>query len=329
MRGLFGEVEEMSNDKKTQRVKFSFDDRSLESVKRLEEQQRGQSFEEIAVTNPETGESRVIVIPVIENQQRNSQSIIDSLDYAASFVPDEHKPSLHLASDELVRLAGEVARLKEREAHFASVLGVADGGRYRADWDGRLEAVIAERDRLITRLEVAEKERDSLQSTLAEQDELFNATAVLENEAALLDRAERAEAKYRTAMLALESLTPGGSEFVGDVERCVAHVRARQTALLDNIKRQVRLRVGLAKERDKAIAAATRLEADALTLRQQAAAILDEGPLFRAVSEILDGCAHHPNVEPDYTVIHQTWERFTAWVRSTALLVGPANVAGE
>lgn len=81
--------------------------------------------------------------------------------------------------------------------------------------------------------------------------------------------AERLMAEQRRTMLALESLTPGGSEFVGDVERCVAHVRARQTVLLDNIKRQVRLRVDLANERDDAIVAVTRLEAEALTLRQQ------------------------------------------------------------
>ena len=32
------------------------------------------------------------------------------------------------------------------------------------------------------------------------------------------------------AMLALENLTPGGSEYVGDIERCVAYIRQRQTA---------------------------------------------------------------------------------------------------
>jgi len=33
--------------------------------------------------------------------------------------------------------------------------------------------------------------------------------------------------KYQKAMRALESLTPSGSEFVGDVERCLSHVRDR------------------------------------------------------------------------------------------------------
>lgn len=39
-------------------------------------------------------------------------------------------------------------RLLAREAHFAKVLGVADGGRYRTDWDAPLRRVLAERDSL-------------------------------------------------------------------------------------------------------------------------------------------------------------------------------------
>jgi len=38
---------------------------------------------------------------------------------------------------------------------------------------------------------------------------------------------ERYMCKYQKAMRALESLTPSGSEFVGDVERCLSHVRDR------------------------------------------------------------------------------------------------------
>jgi hypothetical protein len=36
---------------------------------------------------------------------------------------------------------------------------------------------------------------------------------------------EKCQARELKAMRALESLTPSGSEFVGDVERCVAFVR--------------------------------------------------------------------------------------------------------
>lgn len=62
---------------KTQRVVFSFDDRSLESLSKMTAQGRGQSgvthrllpptpagFKEVEVRNPETGETRIIVVPV-------------------------------------------------------------------------------------------------------------------------------------------------------------------------------------------------------------------------------------------------------------------------
>lgn len=41
---------------------------------------------------------------------------------------------------------------------------------------------------------------------------------------------------YR-AMRALESLTPSGSEFVNDVERCVSSVRDRERTLIEWVKR--------------------------------------------------------------------------------------------
>lgn len=61
-----------------QRVEFSFDDRSLESLEKMERQGRvpslplhihtclqpqPQRFKEVIVFNPNTGESRIIVIP--------------------------------------------------------------------------------------------------------------------------------------------------------------------------------------------------------------------------------------------------------------------------
>lgn len=62
---------------KTRRVVFSFDDRSLESLSKMTAQGRVQSgvthrpfppepvaFKEIEVRNPETGETRIIVVPV-------------------------------------------------------------------------------------------------------------------------------------------------------------------------------------------------------------------------------------------------------------------------
>lgn len=45
-------------------------------------------------------------------------------------------------------LAVKVRRFEEREAHWSVVLGVTDGGQYRADWDARIRALVAERDAL-------------------------------------------------------------------------------------------------------------------------------------------------------------------------------------
>lgn len=57
------------------------------------------------------------------------------------------------AKESLVAVVKErdatIAHLRAREDHFARVLGVADGGRYRADWDGAVH-------RLVERAEKAE-----------------------------------------------------------------------------------------------------------------------------------------------------------------------------
>jgi len=77
---------------KTQRVVFSFDERSLESLQRIREQgryssmgeavreslqisralqsQANQGFTEIVLRNPETKEERVIVIPALQSPGR-------------------------------------------------------------------------------------------------------------------------------------------------------------------------------------------------------------------------------------------------------------------
>lgn len=77
---------------KTQRVVFSFDERSLESLQRIKEHgnfssmgeavreslqisralqsQAHQGFSEIVVRNPETKEERVIVVPVLSSGQK-------------------------------------------------------------------------------------------------------------------------------------------------------------------------------------------------------------------------------------------------------------------
>jgi len=54
----------------------------------------------------------------------------------------------HEAADEIDRLRAERDRLQDREKHFALLLSVPDGGRYRHDWDARLTGLLAERNRL-------------------------------------------------------------------------------------------------------------------------------------------------------------------------------------
>jgi hypothetical protein len=69
-----------------------------------------------------------------------------------------------------------IAFQREREAHFAKVLGIPDGGRYRNDWDATLEVVrkIATlRQQGHISLELAEN------STLARLDEACDALDAL------------------------------------------------------------------------------------------------------------------------------------------------------
>lgn len=49
----------------------------------------------------------------------------------------------------LVEAEAQLKFYRDREEHFARVLAVSDGGQYRADWDSRIKAIIAERDRAI------------------------------------------------------------------------------------------------------------------------------------------------------------------------------------
>jgi hypothetical protein len=49
-------------------------------------------------------------------------------------------------ADRIRDLETELARYKEREAHYAEVLKVADGGRYQNDWDAAIQRVVRERD---------------------------------------------------------------------------------------------------------------------------------------------------------------------------------------
>jgi Arc/MetJ-type ribon-helix-helix transcriptional regulator len=87
-----GKGEEASNMAKAQRVVFSFDERSLESLQQMRERgrfssmaeavreslqtsralqaQAEQGYTELLVRNPKTGEERVLVIPTLHTSPR-------------------------------------------------------------------------------------------------------------------------------------------------------------------------------------------------------------------------------------------------------------------
>lgn len=48
--------------------------------------------------------------------------------------------------DDIESLRSELKRMRDREGHFSALLRVADGGRFRNDWGGALERLLAERD---------------------------------------------------------------------------------------------------------------------------------------------------------------------------------------
>jgi len=50
-----------------------------------------------------------------------------------------------MLQQELDQAKAEVERFREREAHFAKALGVADAGQYRADWPSAIERLLHNR----------------------------------------------------------------------------------------------------------------------------------------------------------------------------------------
>lgn len=71
-------------------------------------------------------------------------------------------------------LRAENARYKEREARFARALRVADGGQYRADWDGAISAVIADRESLRAQLDDMTRQRDEARAACRSLDREVN-----------------------------------------------------------------------------------------------------------------------------------------------------------
>ena len=69
----------------------------------------------------------------------------ESAQVGASIYARDHALPIAEERDALV---AKVRRFEEREAHWCSVLGVTDGGRFRTDWDSRIRALVSERDAL-------------------------------------------------------------------------------------------------------------------------------------------------------------------------------------
>lgn len=89
-----------------------------------------------AVVNEDTGEEWIIWIG-----NGDSTRIVDDDDAALIAAA----PAIRAALDEAV---GLVKFYRDRERHYAEALRVADGGQYRADWDGAIARVLAEVRRL-------------------------------------------------------------------------------------------------------------------------------------------------------------------------------------
>lgn len=69
--------------------------------------------------------------------------------HAAAEIAAEADAEIERLTADLAAARAEVERYQKREAHFAKVLRVTDGGQYRADWDSAIEKVLRERDEAI------------------------------------------------------------------------------------------------------------------------------------------------------------------------------------
>jgi hypothetical protein len=112
-------------------------------------------------------------------------------------------------------LRAENERLKEREAHFARVLGVADGGQYRNDWDSRLQAVLDENERLREALERFKPSKHPTTCPMHVMHDWFYDGTDEDREQASLPVPRRCECEIGVVEGALASLPAAGQEAGG------------------------------------------------------------------------------------------------------------------
>ena len=83
-----------------------------------------------------------------------------------------------------------------------------------------------------------------IEATSALRQELAASNQVRDIQSALAEkygaRAEAAESAHKKTMLLLEWLTPGGSEYVGDADRCVEYIRNKIETLQDIAKNAIK-----------------------------------------------------------------------------------------
>lgn len=100
-------------------------------------------------------------------------------------------------------------------------------------------------------------------------------------DARLIADASRLLEERDAAMRALESLTPGGSEYVGNIQRCVQTVRDTRGNLMEQLRKRV-------EERDALLAAAKQV-LEMLSDWENADKILQESGILAKVIALVEG----------------------------------------
>ncbi len=105
-------------------------------------------------------------------------------------------------------------------------------------WTDRLEE-------MVKRLEEAlQKAEEKYSNCLTEKESQIEQAVFMQR-----SRAEKAEERANTFDLALQSLTPGGSEFVNDPERCVDFVQGTRASQMNFMRAQKKVMMGLEDEK--------------------------------------------------------------------------------
>ena len=158
----------------------------------------------------------------------NVAPLMSDIERGARLADEMHRASITLLQEKLA--ASEAAR---REAETRA------GGFERQR--NELRAIKAELDILLASeraaREKAEAERDELKKANGEAEAAF--VAELEAKRAAEARAQKAETERDEARRAIESCTPGGSEFVNDPKACAAFITGARDRAHEMIKRGI------------------------------------------------------------------------------------------